>query len=350
MSVTQKRTLGILALSATLIALLAISTDAWAGKKKKGKGKGKATAADVSDAAQQEAREHYAKGKALYEEGKFAESLTEFTAAYDTKPHPTVLKSIAECQKQLGDILGAVATLEKYVESPEATDKESVEKNIEELKMTPVKVTVTSVPDSAKIIIAGEEQESVTPTEIELPPGEHVITFSVDGYEPLSKPLSVVQGEQPQIGADFATEGTPVAEEPEPAIVDPFAGQETETEPEPPAPEVEESTGPPPAFWAMAAVTGVGLITGTVFGSMALSLESDYETNPTTAKQEAGLRDAIICDVSFGVAAAAAIAGTVLLVVHNKKSKTSETATAADLTIVPTAAPENLGLTAVIRF
>ena len=348
MSVTQKRTLGIFALSATLIAVLSISIDARAGKKKKA-GKGKDTAADVVDNAQQAAREHYAKGKSLYEEGNFAESLTEFTAAYDTKPHPTVLKSIAECQRQLGDILGAVASLEKYLESPDAVDKESVEKDIEELKMTPVNVMVTSVPDNAELTIAGQEQETATPAEIALPPGEYVITFSVDGYEPLSKTLSVVQGEQPQIGADFAAEGTviPAAGEPEPAVVDPLAGQEVEPQPAPPAPEVQESAGPPPAFWAMAAVTGVGLITGTVFGTMALSLDSDYETNPTTAKQEAGLRDAIIADVSFGIAAAAAIAGTVLLVVHNKKPKTSET---ADLTIVPTTAPENLGLTAVVRF
>ena len=347
MSVTQKRTLGILALSATLVAFLSISTDAWAVKKKK-KGNGKETATEVADSTQQAAREHYAKGKAFYEERKFAESLAEFTAAYDTKPHPTVLKSIAECQVQTGDILGAVATLEKYLESPEADDKESVEERIEQLKKTPVKVAFTSVPEGAEITIAGQEQEGVTPTEIELAPGEHVVTFSVEGYEPLSKPLTVALGEAPQLGADFAAEGTPTAQEPEPAVVDPpFAGQETETQPEPPAPEVNESSGPPPAFWAMAAVTGVGLITGTVFGSMALSLESDYEENPTTAKQEAGLRDAIITDVSFGVAAAAAIAGTVLLVVHNKKSKASE---AADLTIVPTAAPENLGLTAVVRF
>ena len=67
------------------------------------------------------AREHYKQGKALYDAGKFAEAEKEFQSAYDAQPHPVVLKSIAECRAALGNITGAVETLEKFLaNSPRA--------------------------------------------------------------------------------------------------------------------------------------------------------------------------------------------------------------------------------------
>ncbi len=340
----KHRTIGVLIACIGLIGAMSLSTDAAAAKKK---GKVKATAGEKAGGAamQKAAREHYAKGKALYEEGKFDESLAEFNAAYEAKPHPTVLKSIAECQAQLGDIQGAVTTLEKYLEDPEATERESAELRIEELKKTPVKVTVTSVPDNAAVAVDGADTQKHTPTDIEMPPGEHNVTFTTDGYEPLTKPLTVTLGQEGQVGADFASEGTPVPAGPEPTLVDPFQGEDEGT----PPPEVDEEKGLPAAFWAMVAVTGVGVISGTVFGTMALSMEDDYKADPTQEKKEAGQRDALVADVSFGVAAAAAIAGTVLIAVHAKKGKSGESESAR-LNVAPIVGPENVGMAAGITF
>lgn len=341
MTMSHHRSLGILVLSAALLGAMAVAADANAAKKKGKKSAGETTATDSSQKA---ARDHYAKGKAFYDEGNFAASLVEFNAAYTAKPHPTVLKSIAECQVQTGDILGAVATLEKYLADPQTEETESVELRLGELRKTPVKTAFTSVPDNAKITVDGKDMELRTPAEADIVPGDHTVVFTVDGYEPLTKPLTVTLGEESQLGADFASEGTVLPAAPEPTIVDPFVG---EAEPLSPAPEVKDESGLPAAFWAMVAVTGVGVISGTVFGTMALSMQSDYESAPTQAKKEAGQRDAIIADVSFGVAAAAAIAGTVLLVVHSKKGKSGES---ARLNITPTAGPENVGFSASVTF
>ena len=56
------------------------------------------------------ARERYQNGKSFYEDGNYAEALVEFQAAYDAKPHPVVLKSIAECKALTGDAAGAYQT------------------------------------------------------------------------------------------------------------------------------------------------------------------------------------------------------------------------------------------------
>ena len=69
----------------------------------------------AGDDAQAIARERYQNGKTYYEQERYAEALVEFQAAYDAKPHPVVLKSIAECQALTDDIVGAIATLEKFL-------------------------------------------------------------------------------------------------------------------------------------------------------------------------------------------------------------------------------------------
>lgn len=346
-AVTQQRAFGALFLSAILAGAISIPINADAAEKEKKAKEESSTEKASADTAQQIAREHYAEGKKLYDEGKFKEALVEFTAAYEAKSHPTVLKSIAECQVQIGDIAGAVQTLEKFLKAPEASDKKSAENRLKELRMMPVAVILVSVPDGAKVAVDGEKIREVTPTKTTLSPGEHSVTFTADGYEPLSKTFTVSLDDSNALSVDFATEGTPLAAAPEAPAAEPAAMPEESI---PAMPETTAQNGLPKAFWAMAAVTGAGLISGTVFGTMALSMEDDYKDNPTQSKKDAGQRDALIADVSFGLAAAAAIAGTVLITVHKRKSKPSEYSDSAKFTVLPSATPESLGLGAVIEF
>ncbi len=346
MTVFRRRTFDIVVLSAAFALATSVSLDARAAKKKKGgKGKGaEATQVEPKEPTPQAAaREHYNKGKELYDQGKFAESLAEFQAAYDAKPHPTVLKSIAECLVQMGDVPEAVATLEKYLADETSTDRAAVEKRLAELKATPVKLSISSSLEGTKFTISGVDGEFTAPYDVELTQDMYEVTFTAEGYEPLVKSVTLELGHPVQLAADFATEGVPKAA-PEPL---PVEATPVEEEPAPPAPEVKEDNGPPVAFWAMAAVAGVGLISGTVFGTMALSMEDDYKADPTPAKKESGQRDALIADVSFGVAAAAAIAGTVVFVVNKKKSKHAES---ARVTVLPVASPNEVGVGASIRF
>jgi hypothetical protein len=73
----------------------------------------------------------------------------------------------------------------------------------------------------------------------------------------------------------------------------------------------------------MAGVAGAGLVSATVFGLLALSKQSSFDDSGQTDKDVAdqGKAFAVVCDVSWAVAAAAAITGTVLYLVGSKKSK-----------------------------
>lgn len=352
MAVSRVRELETVILSVLLMISLLITSEVMAQKKKRkgNKESGKAAALEKNEAAstadsQSLARQRYSKGKSFYEEGKFEEALIEFQAAYDSKPHPTVLKSIAECQVQTGDISGAVATLEKYVASEGITDKAAVEARIAEIQEeTPSTVKITSEPPGAKIAVAGVDTGEVTPATLTLNPGEYAVELSLDGMDPVQKNITVVQGEETAVDIQMDAGTQPVEETPQEVVIDPFEGEEPLLNEEP---EIDaEDSGPPKAFWALAAVTGAALVSGTVFGTMALGDEDDYKKEPTQAKKEAGRRDAILADVSFGIAGAAAIVGTIILVTHLKKSNSES----ARLRVLPVATQQEVGLSAALEF
>ena len=351
MVLSRVREIGTIGVGALLAASLLISSETMAQKKKRKakKESGEAAAVEKSEAettnTQSVARERYSKGKALYDEGKFEEALIEFQAAYDVKPHPTVLKSIAECQVQTGDVTGATATLDKYLASEGITDRAEVEARIAELKeKSPSEVTVTSEPPGAKIAVAGVDTGEVTPATLSLNPGEYAIELTIDGMDPVQKNITVKQGEETAVDVQMAADASSMEEAPgEDVVIDPFEGEAPLME----EPELEsEDSGPPKAFWALAAVTGAALVSGTVFGTMALGDEDDYKKEPTQSKKEAGRRDAILADVSFGIAGAAAIVGTIVFVTHLKKSKSES----AKVHLLPVASQQEVGLSASVHF
>jgi len=366
------RVLGELFLVVVSITMLALPDSALAqkGKGKKGKGK-KADAAETAaaekpapppaapvDGAQVKAKEHYTAGKALYEKGNYADAMAEFQTAYDLKPHPSVLKSIGECKVQIGDIPGAIVIYEQYVADPAATKKDEVSTKISELKGMMAKVDLTSVPTGAGITVDGAVTDKVTPATIELTPGEHTIVLNADGYEPLEKPLTLAKGESKQVAIDFDKDGKSTSAEP--ALVDPFADEGGAVPAE--GGEIEnEKEGPPAGFWVAAAVAGVGLVCGTVFGTMALGDEDDFNqkkksdpsSNDLKGIRDSGERNAIIADVSFGVAAAAAVVGVIILLTDKKgdeKAEADAAATARRVQVVPVATGNAVGLSTAVSF
>jgi len=298
-------------------------------------------AAAAQEDAQIKAREFYQQGKDLFEAGKLAESLKAFQEAYDTKPHPVVLKSIAECQFQLLDIKAAVATIEKYLADPGPTDKPEVEQRLATIRKSLATMEILSQPEGAGVMIDGSVTGEVTPVTIDLNPGDHEIVLNLEGYEPLLKSVALTGGEQGRLEVDFASEGTPV--QPEDPLADPFGDDDGG------AVKVG-SEGPPTAFWVAAAVAGVGLISGTVFGTMALGDEDDYKKNPSDDIKKSGERNAIIADVSFGVAAAAAIVGAVILITNKGEAKAEVDTAKARFDVQPVATGEHIGVSTSLYF
>jgi tetratricopeptide (TPR) repeat protein len=277
------------------------------------------------DPAQATAREHYDHAKALFDEGKFEEALTEFQAAYDARPHPIVLLSLAECLERLERWGEAAQKLDLYLRaSPDAHDKTEVEGRIARLRAHPARVHVVSTPSGASIRIDGESSGQTTPADVEMPGGEHDLALSLEGYDDASEHVTVEGAETREVSVTL-----------------------TEAAAAPPPPEGEEEEGggrggSSSAVWIFGGITGVALVGGTVLGFMALSDQSEFDDHPSQEIKDRGERMALFADVAFGLALAAGVTTIVLALSGGEEER--EDPAAARLRLGPLALSGGAGL------
>jgi tetratricopeptide (TPR) repeat protein len=67
------------------------------------------------NAAEREARRHFAEAELSYRAGHYAEALAKYQAGYTATPLPGFLVNIAQCQRRLGDLKAARATYREFV-------------------------------------------------------------------------------------------------------------------------------------------------------------------------------------------------------------------------------------------
>lgn len=265
------------------------------------------------DAHAQDARERartlYAEAQALFDRGQYPQAEQQFRAAYAAVPNPVVLKAIAASQERQGNTAGAVATLQQYLQaSPSAPDRAEVEARIQELAGAPATMTFNSTPPGAQILLDGADSGQRTPATLQIASGEHQLELRLDGYGPHRQAFTAQPRSRARLditmsvggsGDAFGTGGDGVA----------------------------GSSGggggpadPSVAVWVVAGVAALGLVSGTVFGFLALSEQSNFDATPTNEIADRGETFALVADISFGVAAAAAITAIVLYIVEATSS------------------------------
>ena len=118
---------------------------------------GAAVAQPVDPAA--EARAAFQEGVRNFAAQRYAEALVAFQRAYRTRPHPSVLVNIANCQLALDQPQEAIASFERYLSDPTAniTDAQRMEiqGTLTEARLRVVTVTVLAQPPGAEVYIDG---------------------------------------------------------------------------------------------------------------------------------------------------------------------------------------------------
>lgn len=296
---------------------------------------------------QQKARTAYARGQELFQGGQFADAITAFNEAFEAVPNPVVLLSVAECQVNLAQLPEAVTTLERYLALREdAPDRAQIEAKITSIKETPATLVITSDTAGAQIKIDGADTGKVTPAEVQVAPGAHVVQVAFAGEEGSTQSMTARYGQRHELSVELGGR----------ALVDPFG------EAAAPAPAAEtapaeteaSSGGVSPAAWVLAGVGAVGIVTGTVLGFMTLSAKNDFD-NPelrTTELADKGERLALFTDVAFGVGAVCLITGLVLAVTSGDEQAATESGseTTARLRISPVVSPTTAALSAQLQF
>jgi hypothetical protein len=224
--------------------------------------------------------------------------------AYGASRDPALLLRLAEARLALGDGPGAVEALERFLTvAPLAPEAEAVRARIVELEQAPARLAIVSAPPGAEVRVDGAPLGEA-PLELEVAAGAHRLELRLPGYAPSSQPLVLTYASRRVVEVALAPE--------------PVASVEAPIEAEPVAPpavvEVAEPGGRRlgPAAWATSGLAAGALLTGTVFGFMALDQESEFDLHPTEARADRGERDALVADICFGVAGASAITALVL--------------------------------------
>lgn len=284
-------------------------------------------------------------GKAAYESENYEEAAAAFQEAHELIPSPHaqywLARSWDQSDPQDEQAARSAKAYGAFLNHPgaEHVGEEALEfakERYEDLRSAlPATVTLESEPSGASITLNGEPQEGVTPYTFEGKAGEYEVGLSLPGYEDVSV---TVQAE----GGATVTQEVTLAETPPPPTPQP--------EEQPEASEGGASEDKAAANMVPAIVTlglgGAGLISGTVFGIMALNSKSKFKDDPTTANADAAERNALIADMSFGIALTLGITGVVLWTARDGEEDLTAKAKGQEFVFAPYASPRGAGAAA----
>ena len=250
------------------------------------------------------ARVSFEAGKTAFEAGDFATAEAEFQKANKTIPSPhaeywiaSALDKVDEKNEKTEDV---VAAYSKFLSNPGAahvgaSEVADAQARLAELKkLLPASLKLVTTPAGAAVTVDGKPVEGTTPLTLELTDGPHKLELSLADHE-----TQVIE---------FDAEGGSSVEQQ-------LTFDEVEIAPEPVL--VAATATPKEKSIVPAVVTlsigGAGLIAGTVFGILALNAKSAFNDDPTESNADKAERNALIADMSFGIALTLGITGVVLL-------------------------------------
>jgi tetratricopeptide (TPR) repeat protein len=171
-----------------------------------------------------EARDRFATGLKLYEEGEFSLALIEFERAYTLVPDHRVLYNIGQVNTQLGRYARAVRSLRQYLsEGAELVPQErqeSVKNDLNMLAARTASLFVQTRINDAEVLLDNDviaTTPMVAPVLVDA--GEHRLTVRKTGYLPQTKPLALAGRDEVSIEMTleaepkrFTTEKTVIVE------------------------------------------------------------------------------------------------------------------------------------------
>jgi len=271
---------------------------------------GEAAPAGPTDQQRETARTAFEAGMAAHGAGDYQTAATEFKKAQAAIPSPFaeywLADSLDKADPEQKDAKATVEAYELFVTNPGAkhVGPDKVDAAVERIKtlraLLPATLMVVTTPAGASVTINGEKQAGVTPITVERPAGAYHVEATIEGYAPLAVDVTLEGGitlEQ-QMNLVKAAAPPPV-------------------EQAPPAEAKKRSMVP---AYVTAGVAGAGLILGTVFGIMAIDAQNRYNDDPSSALADEQERNALICDMSFGVAVTLGITSVVLFTAREDAS------------------------------
>ena len=146
------------------------------------------------------ARAHYEHGVELANKGNYKAALEEFNAAYTASPHFAVLYNIGQAEVALGRPRKAIDTLSRYLrdgkEDVPAPRRQQVQAQIAQLESVFGTLSIATDPPGALVAVDGAELGRSPLLVPRLAAGSHVVTLSRPDGAPVTRVVTLAEGEQ----------------------------------------------------------------------------------------------------------------------------------------------------------
>lgn len=160
-----------------------------------------------SDAQKQEAREHFDKGLALFDEGAWDAALAEFLRSRALFPTRAATKDAAVCLRKLhrfDEAVDAFESLRRDFANVPPDERAFAEAQIKELSSFVGTVVVQGAQPGSKILVDGRERGEAPTVALRVTTGTHVLRVSHEGFAPFEVQFSVTGGQASTITAKLA--------------------------------------------------------------------------------------------------------------------------------------------------
>jgi hypothetical protein len=313
---------------------------------------------DPSAAETAAARALAVDGMKLAKAGQCREAVDKLERAEKLRHSPIVLARLGECYVNIGKLVQGTEALRKFLREPLPPDANATLKEAYDHAQAVIQETKGNIA-GLTIAVTGAEKGKVTLTvdgvevpstlvgvEMPVDPGEHVIEVSGAAYLKSSARAKLAPGEKQSISIDVKPDPDAAkqkSEEPAgpraPAsALPPSENRAPATTVNMTAPPPQESSGNSKALaYVSYGVGALGIGAGILFGRSAMQdkdqLEAQCPGKVCPPDQEDRLNSAktkgLVSTIGFGVGAAGAVLGTVLLVTSSGSSSSSSAASSA---------------------
>jgi len=295
-------------------------------------------------------------GVQLADAGKCPEAIEKLSRAESLYHAPTILGRLGECQVAVGQIVLGTENLNRVVReqlppnAPKAfkAAQERAAKVLETALPRIARLTVNVEPLDAKpsVTVAGSPVPSAL-IGVERPtdPGKHVVVATAGGYLEARTEVELAEGAHQAVTLKLVPDPS-AAVAPPPPVASPAPVSTA-----PPVDAAPEQGGGKTLAFVMLGVGGVGLVTGGVTGFLAIQKKGNLDCpDKTCTGSQADELDsantlALVSTIGFGVGAAAAVVGVVLLATSGSSAEKPATASIAGMQVTPYLGLRSAGIT-----
>lgn len=152
------------------------------------------------------ARELDHEGVRSFREGRYADAIRYFRAAFRLGGPSSELWNVARSREKLDDPEQAASAIDEYLAQRDLSpqDRADAEREARSLRARPSVLTVTTNPAGALVLVDGKGPVGATPLSIEIPAGPHTVALRREGYSAETWPIDARFGRAVIVSLDLA--------------------------------------------------------------------------------------------------------------------------------------------------